>query len=397
MRTHLTALAALLTAATHALAQPLPAAPAGVEVTVSHGIEFSTIGAPGNPAYWLPPGPGGGQPNNGEARGRVDYTYRLARTEVTGAQWVQFANAYARTFGGNLPENASPNLLGSLTARVVGYSTDGGSDIYATGGVFANMAARTSWRLSALYCNWLHNDRAETPAAFHSGAYEFSTFGDVTFTTRFGGTSRAFTDQPTRSPGARFWIPSYDEWIKGMHFDPNNPQLGVNGWREFAFGADVPPFGGQIDPEVGVDRRNFGPPGTPGAISGDTFVQISPGNLGWPVASYPNAQSPWGLFDGGGSVTEWTEQIDIRQDSDGNWRNVNRALLGAADRNYPFTGAFSSFLSGSNLGDFFGRPGAITGIDIYGLRLAAAIPAPSSLVLVVTFCGFMRERRRHLD
>jgi hypothetical protein len=50
------------------------------------GIDFVTIGDPGNP-NWT----GGGFYNNNH--GRVDYEYRIGRFEVTTAQWVQFMNA----------------------------------------------------------------------------------------------------------------------------------------------------------------------------------------------------------------------------------------------------------------------------------------------------------------
>ncbi|MBL9000834.1 MAG: hypothetical protein JNK25_06825, partial [Phycisphaerae bacterium] len=75
------ALAAGLVTATFsqpALAQPDPS-----------GIEFVTVGAPGNPAY-------AGPDNNNlvTGRGSVPYEFRIGRTEVTTAQWVEFYNAF---------------------------------------------------------------------------------------------------------------------------------------------------------------------------------------------------------------------------------------------------------------------------------------------------------------
>jgi len=34
-----------------------------------------------------------------------------------------------------------------------------------------------SWRVAAMYCNWLHNDKRNDRAAFLNGAYDVSTFG----------------------------------------------------------------------------------------------------------------------------------------------------------------------------------------------------------------------------
>ncbi len=62
----------------------LPPPPPGVEVTIQHGIEFSTIGSPGNAPY----------PGNpfvtGAGWGSVSRTYSLSRTEITNAQWLPF-------------------------------------------------------------------------------------------------------------------------------------------------------------------------------------------------------------------------------------------------------------------------------------------------------------------
>ncbi|MFN8743780.1 MAG: hypothetical protein ACK5ZN_02230 [Phycisphaerales bacterium] len=78
--------------ASTALAQ-LPPAPAGVEVTTIHGIEFSTIGNPGNraPTLWE----SRGRPTN---IGSVPNTFRIARTELTAVQYLPFIQAYAEAF-----------------------------------------------------------------------------------------------------------------------------------------------------------------------------------------------------------------------------------------------------------------------------------------------------------
>lgn len=81
-----------------------------------------------------------------------------------------------------------------------------------------------NWRVSAMYCNWLHNGKQNTLESLQSGAYDVSTFH-----TNPDGT---FTDQITRSPGATFWIPSLDEWIKAVHYDPNRYGPGKGGWWE---------------------------------------------------------------------------------------------------------------------------------------------------------------------
>ncbi len=98
-----------------------------------------------------------------------------------------------------------------------------------------------SWRFAARFCNWLHNDQSLTQGAFESGAYDTSTF-----TTNPDGT---INDQAVRSPGARFWIPSENEWIKATYYDPNRYGPGQDGYWLQPAGHTEPLISG--DPDQG--------------------------------------------------------------------------------------------------------------------------------------------------
>ncbi|MBL9001677.1 MAG: SUMF1/EgtB/PvdO family nonheme iron enzyme, partial [Phycisphaerae bacterium] len=210
MRTGL--IAAILS--TNALAQPDPS-----------GIDFVTIGAPGNPAY------AGPDPNNSvTGRGGVDYEYRLGRTEVTSAQWMEFYNA----FWGRAPHLTLPVRWGAGSS---GNPNDPFRLTTADSGMWP--AGGMTWRTCAMFCNWLHNDKRTDLDAVMTGAYDVSTFGEV---------EGRFTDQREHSPGARYWIPTLDEWIKGAYYDPNYGGAGIGGW----WWANV----------NGTNNApNFGPPG----------------------------------------------------------------------------------------------------------------------------------------
>jgi len=89
-------------------APSIPLSPAalanGVQsrITNHYGIEFVTIGAPGN-APW----PGNGSSNDHAAgKGAVNYEYRMSCLVVTTTQWAQFLSA-AR---GRLASKAIPFL-----------------------------------------------------------------------------------------------------------------------------------------------------------------------------------------------------------------------------------------------------------------------------------------------
>ena len=84
--------ALILTGSALAQSFPLAPAPAGVEVTRSEGIEFVTINPPavGTNGYNPIAGPGSDGRTN---FGTVTQPYRIARTEITSDNWVQFYNA----------------------------------------------------------------------------------------------------------------------------------------------------------------------------------------------------------------------------------------------------------------------------------------------------------------
>jgi formylglycine-generating enzyme required for sulfatase activity len=303
--------------------RPLPtgALAAGATVTREQGIEFVTITSPGNAAWagTTPPTLG----DRAVGRGRVDYEYRIGRYEVTGGQWSAFFDAVSRVPGGvPFVGSGQPGVNSSLLPR-----------------------GNISWRVAAIYCNWLHNDKGTTRDAFMSGAYDVSTFG-------YGGPNEdIFTDQAARSPGARFFVPTWDEWLKAVHFDPSRFGDNQPGWWTYADRRDRPVMPGEANVASGT-------PNIP---------------LGW----YENSYSPWGLFDTAGGMQEWTESVSLS--------GLRRLLDG------------SSFWLGPGV-DNIGQEGAdfpSFNFGDYGFRIAAAIPGPSALgVFAFTFLVGARQRRR---
>src|SRR5690606_11785604 len=136
--------------------------------------------------------------------GAVGYNYRIATTPVTNRQWLEFVRAYDRNIG---DPQQSARFYGSYIVRL-------GNEFLLSGGA-ANLPVRVSWRYAAMYMHWLHNGKAESAQAFLTGVYEVNTQGG---TIPPHQVNIAFVD---RSPGAKYWIPTADEWIKAMHYDPN--------------------------------------------------------------------------------------------------------------------------------------------------------------------------------
>jgi len=281
--------------------------------------------------------------------GQVNYDYRISKTEVTAGEWIQFVNAYKPYVD---PAYRLSALYTSFLIRrdpqadgTVNYSVAPGADDYAID---------VGFRFAARYCNWLHNGKVNQPWAFESGAYDTSTFGDLP---NFG-----FTDQATRSPGAKFWMPSENEWIKAGYFDPNRYGPNQPGYWQFSNTSDTAP--------------NSGPPGVGETSAGSNGNQ-------YPSGAYPNTTSPWGLLDLSGGEREWVEDV-VRDRFTG--VPTFRFTRGSYWRqgSYATYDVLNGVLNGGTMLQGFG-----------GVRLAAIVPSPGAFsgALVVTLSLALRRRR----
>jgi formylglycine-generating enzyme required for sulfatase activity len=339
MLTRRIAILALLPALASAQAQTPP----------DDGISWRTIGSPGNRGPTEAEAPGLGFPD----AGRVDYVYRLSTTEVTVSQWFEFVQAYwpyQTSSGLN-----DPSFTSSYIQRT-SYAPGQNPQYQITPGT-ENYPANMGWRSAAIYCNWLTNGKATTASAFQNGAYDTSTF-----VTHPDGTR---DDQVTHNSGATFWIPSWDEWIKGAFYDPNRYGQGKDGyWRYNGSAASL---------------LTTGAPGDPGAqTDAGYFNQFGPN---FPVGSYPQTTSPWGLLDTSGGLPEMTETL------------LGGAFDPARDRRRMGSSASEQGLQG--LYDRIDAYGTTFDGDILtGLRIAS-IPSPSVCsMLAIGMMTQCHQRRR---
>lgn len=213
-----------------------------------------------------------------------------------------------------------------------------------------------SWRECAILCNWLCNDGGTSRSAFLNGAYDVSTFGY--------DANDVFTDQLTHHPGARFYIPNWNEQMKAMHYDPNKNGPGVGGYWEYGHSSDTPPI--------------YGPPGSGQANA----VFRSPSPFGIPLGAYADQLSPWGLLDANGGTGELSESVRTLTTGmryriwlGSGWTDGSASLSDSA-RNT----AGAQYPSQFNL--------------YVGFRVASSVPAPGPCALSVGVFALLCARRK---
>ena len=240
-------------------------------------FDWVTIGDPGNESYQGPPDAFGIIAGSGS----VGYEYRMSRTEVSTGQWLEFVNAFGTAIPDLVPTHwgATQSAPGLWSLR----NDVATPAMLPVGGI--------TWEQAAIYCNWLHNGKQSDIGTLWDGVYDTSTF-------TFDG--HTFTHQLAPKPGARYWIPNLDEWLKAAHYDPDKNGSGQGGWWLYPNSSDT-----QLVP------------GLPGVGETMAFIDL-PGSAEWdiPLGAYPDVRSPWGLLDLSGGAAEWasTSPLGLMRD-----------------------------------------------------------------------------------
>lgn len=312
-----------------------------------YDFEWAVIGHPGNRntlPHEVPTTPN-------KRIGRVDHRYRLAKTELTASQYLEFLRAY-------WPHASTPLRTSGLLTFWVWADNPNAQPGEDPGFYILPNAERypveVTWYTAARYCNWLHNDKRLDAAAFETGAYDTTNFGLM-------DDDGHSLEPATHEPGARYWIPTLDEMTKAMFFDPDRYGPGSGGYWRYPNGSEAPPISGLPgeggETNAGEGLGEFGDPAVMQALN---------------VGSYPGTTSPWGLLDASGGVSEWNED-------QGFW--LTRVHKG------------SPFLSPGYLTqDVTERQSVSFGSGV-GLRLASAIPAPITSPIVLSPVLLTRRRR----
>jgi len=319
---------------------------AAAQSVPDYGLDFLTIGDPGNRGAIESEQPMSYAEFPGV--GAVDYEYRITRSPLTATQWVEFVNAYAPFWDAV----QSPLLTGSSVRRE---PAPGGGYVFVPYTGEEQAVNGVSWHLAAAMCNWLHNGRVNQAWAFETGAYDLTGFDETD--------PSAWTPPMGRSPDARFWIPSLDEFVKAAYYDPDRYGPGQEGYWLY--------------PDRGNDPLVEGFP----EDGGETIGWLALGtewDVGrWPVGQYPDVQSHYGLLDVSGTKQQWLEAPSWGTDDD--WK----ATVGSRSGMF---GAWSDDRIDTHSWD-------LSISTATGLRLAMVVPGtPSFIVFAFAFTHIRRRR-----
>jgi formylglycine-generating enzyme required for sulfatase activity len=302
------------------------------------------IGNPGNPAdtrYTDSHHPSG--------VGAVAYSFNIGTTEVTNAQYVEFLNAVAVTDTYGLYSTD----MGSTTWAGIVRSGASGSYAYAVkpaalSGIYLyddKPVVCVSFGDAMRFVNWLHNGQP-------SGLQGAGTTEDGAYSL-YGALTNAALAAVTRSPGARWWLPSEDEWYKAAYH--KNDGVTGNYW-DYPTGTNSVPNNNPPSFDTG-NSANF--------FDLDNFCMT--GDCGYPLTNagaYTLSDSPYGTFDQGGNVFEWNETL---------FNPPNGSFRGYRSGSWDY---FSGTLSAS-----YWSHGAPTDESVnIGFRIAS-IPEPSTTCL----------------
>lgn len=210
--------------------------------------------------------------------GAVPYEFQMGKYEVTLAQYTIFLNAVAATDSFSL---YNTNMSADTEVAGIARSGNDGGYSYSVLGNGARPVTYVSWFDAARFCNWLHNGRptgSQNPNTTERGAYTLD-----------GATSGGLTI--ARNPGARFWIPSENEWYKAAYHQPAAEGGDSDGFWLYPTRNNTEPTA--VAPPGGVNSANFDRAAT--ALTA--------------VGAYTGSGSFYGTFDQGGNVFEWNDVV----------------------------------------------------------------------------------------
>jgi formylglycine-generating enzyme required for sulfatase activity len=271
---------------------------AGVWVAQAHAevvIETVAVGNPGN----------AGETQSDGVYGAVDYAFFIGRFEVTAGQYTEFLNAVAATdseglYHVRMDYDADPTRQGCNIKR----HGSPGSHTYSVAADWADRPVNyVSWADAARFANWMHNGQptgAQDLTTTEDGAYFLNGISEIDDTA---------LEAVVREPDAIWAIASEDEWYKAAYH--RNDGVTGNYWSN-PTAANGAVSNLLVDPD----------PGHNATCRANQIDTIGAPYYRTEGGAHENSESPYGTFDQGGNVMEFTEAVpesDIRRMRGGSW------------------------------------------------------------------------------
>jgi formylglycine-generating enzyme len=262
--------------------------------------------------------------------GSVAEPYSIGKYEITNAQWREFLTAKARVSDPYGLFNT--NMAGTYGGIARTWVED--HYVYSAKGGDANWDNRpvnyVSFWGAARFCNWLHNGQG-SDGDTENGAYK--NIGNK--------------DTFARKPGAKYFIPTENEWYKAAYYKGGGTNAGY--WH-YPTGTNTVPSNDLLNPDGGNNANYY----QSGYTLGSPYYTTT-------VGEFENSESPYGTFDQGGNLWEWNETaIGVVRGLRGGVWNAGSDELQSSYRDLSYPGG----------GDW-----------VIGFRVAC-VPEPSTFILL---------------
>ena len=311
-------------------------------------VSLSTAARAGTVAIALSPvGDAGNLPDPLTEYGSVAYSFSMGTYDVTMSQYVSFLTAVAGTSDPYGLYNTSM-ATATPTYGIVRTSTTAGFSYALRNTGSANVPVTyVDWGDAVRFVNWLQNGEPngpEGPGTTETGSYALN-----------GSTGSAALAAVTRGPNADWVLPNVNEWYKSAYYSGGGTNSAY--WQYPTQSNNEP---SNVLSATGTNNANFSIVITPPPF----IVSSDPTGLLTPVGAFAASPGPYGTFDQGGDVDQWTETL-----IDGN--------------SYEYRGG--SFAGDGTLmaSDSYGG-GAPTGSSAVSAFRVAYVPEPGSAILALT-------------
>ena len=267
---------------------PVPAA----APTPAPFIEMVTVGNVGNATD-------AGNASEASVYGAVAEAFQIGKYEVTNAQYAAFLNAVAAEDPNGV---FNANMESAARGGIQQFGTSPNFSYAAKAGMGDKPVNYVSFWDACRFCNWLHNGRPTGPqgaATTEFGAYDLTVQQKID------------DNEVEQSPGAKFFVPSEDQWYKAAYHQPESAGGDSDDYWLYATGSNDVPTVGTVNAigEIANDDGNIANYSSGADWDSNDDGSVEDGNVTSVGSGGPGSASAYGANDMAGNVWEWNETM----------------------------------------------------------------------------------------